>query len=83
MSNLSSHAHPCFLPQYCFFRLPETKGRSFGEIDLLYENKVPQRRFKSTQVDQFGLVSRAWTSGSRPGTNSQDLHEKDNEKSSI
>lgn len=38
---------------WCWFRLPETKDRSFGEIDLLFEAKVPARKFKYTQVDQF------------------------------
>lgn len=38
---------------WCWFRLPETKDRSFGEIDLLFENKVHARKFKSTHVDQF------------------------------
>ncbi|KAJ9615775.1 hypothetical protein H2200_001852 [Cladophialophora chaetospira] len=38
---------------WCFFRLPETKDRTFGEIDLLFENHVPARKFKSTKVDQF------------------------------
>ncbi|KAL2802977.1 general substrate transporter [Aspergillus granulosus] len=39
---------------WCWFRLPETKDRTFGEIDLLFTHKVPARKFKSTQVDQFG-----------------------------
>ncbi|EIN04153.1 maltose permease [Punctularia strigosozonata HHB-11173 SS5] len=39
---------------YCFLRLPETKGRSYGELDLLFESKTPAWRFKSTKVDQFG-----------------------------
>ncbi|KAK0648260.1 general substrate transporter [Cercophora newfieldiana] len=38
---------------WCWFRLPETKDRTFGEIDLLFENKVPARKFKYTKVDQF------------------------------
>lgn len=38
---------------YCFFRLPETKGRSFAEIDLLFENKIGARHFSKTNVDQF------------------------------
>ncbi|KFY32056.1 hypothetical protein V493_00555 [Pseudogymnoascus sp. VKM F-4281 (FW-2241)] len=38
---------------WCWFRLPETKDRSFGEIDLLFDNKVPARKFKYTKVDQF------------------------------
>ncbi|KAF9066480.1 maltose permease [Rhodocollybia butyracea] len=39
---------------YCLIRLPETKGRSYGELDLLFENQVPAWRFKGTKVDQFG-----------------------------
>jgi MFS transporter, SP family, general alpha glucoside:H+ symporter len=38
---------------WVYFRLPETKGRSFGELDLLFENKVSARKFKATKVDQF------------------------------
>ncbi|GFZ51587.1 hypothetical protein JCM24511_09354 [Saitozyma sp. JCM 24511] len=26
---------------YLYFRLPETKGRTFAEIDILFENKIP------------------------------------------
>ncbi|KAJ9613062.1 hypothetical protein H2200_003003 [Cladophialophora chaetospira] len=36
---------------WCWYRLPETKDRSFGEIDLLFENRVPARKFRSTKVD--------------------------------
>ncbi|KZV93750.1 putative MFS alpha-glucoside transporter [Exidia glandulosa HHB12029] len=38
---------------YCLLRLPESKGRAYGELDILFENKVPAWRFKSTKVDQF------------------------------
>ncbi|KAL7424685.1 hypothetical protein Q5752_000369 [Cryptotrichosporon argae] len=38
---------------WCWFRLPETKDRSFGEIDVLFENHVPARKFKYTKADQF------------------------------
>ncbi|KAL3464503.1 general substrate transporter [Aspergillus heterothallicus] len=38
---------------WCWFRLPETKDRTFGEIDLLFTHRVPARKFKTTQVDQF------------------------------
>ncbi|ETI28107.1 hypothetical protein G647_00556 [Cladophialophora carrionii CBS 160.54] len=40
---------------WCWFRLPETKDRSFGEIDLMFENHVPARKFKHTKVDQFAI----------------------------
>jgi SP family general alpha glucoside:H+ symporter-like MFS transporter len=37
---------------WCWFRLPETKDRSFGEIDLLFEHNVSARKFKSTEADR-------------------------------
>lgn len=40
---------------WCWFRLPETKDRSFGEIDLLFEHKVAARKFRTTVVDQFSV----------------------------
>jgi len=40
---------------WCWFRLPETKDRSFGEIDLLFDNHVPARKFRTTKADQFAL----------------------------
>ncbi|KAF4551456.1 Sugar (and other) transporter-like protein 66 [Elsinoe fawcettii] len=40
---------------WCWFRLPETKDRSFGEIDLMFNSRVPARKFKSTVVDQFAV----------------------------
>lgn len=36
---------------WCWFRLPETKDRTFGEIDLLFDNRVPARKFKHTKID--------------------------------
>ncbi|CRG86964.1 General alpha-glucoside permease [Talaromyces islandicus] len=38
---------------WCWFRLPETKDRTFGEIDILFDNNVHARKFKHTKVDQF------------------------------
>jgi SP family general alpha glucoside:H+ symporter-like MFS transporter len=37
---------------WCWFRLPETKDRTFGEIDILFENRVPARKFKYTKADR-------------------------------
>jgi SP family general alpha glucoside:H+ symporter-like MFS transporter len=37
---------------WCWFRLPETKDRPFGEIDLLFEARVPARKFRITTVDR-------------------------------
>lgn len=38
---------------YHFFRLPEPKGRTYGELDVLFENRVSARNFRKTKVDQF------------------------------
>lgn len=35
---------------WAFFRLPEPRGRTFGELDVLFEAKVPARRFRHTEV---------------------------------
>jgi SP family general alpha glucoside:H+ symporter-like MFS transporter len=41
----------CFI--WAFFRLPEPKGRTYGELDILFEKRIPARKFKSTIVDSF------------------------------
>ncbi|KZF21593.1 MFS maltose permease MalP [Xylona heveae TC161] len=45
----------CFT--WAFFRLPEPKGRTFAEMDALFEKKVPARKFASTKVDIFHAES--------------------------
>lgn len=56
----------CFLCIiYTYFRLPEPAGRSFAELDLLFERKVSARKFASTTVNVFevevhgGLIEKA------------------------
>ena len=39
---------------WVFFRLPEPKGRTYAELDILFSAKVPARKFKSTEVESFG-----------------------------
>ncbi|KAI1204452.1 sugar transporter [Annulohypoxylon truncatum] len=41
----------CFV--YTFFRVPEPAGRTFAELDLLFEQKISARKFASTNVDVF------------------------------
>lgn len=41
----------CFV--YTYFRVPEPSGRSFAELDLLFEKKISARKFASTDVDVF------------------------------
>lgn len=40
---------------WCWFELPETKNRTFAELDYLFENGVPARKFKTTEVDVFDV----------------------------
>ena len=38
---------------WAFFRLPETKGRTFEDLDMLFAKKVPARQFKNYEIDVF------------------------------
>jgi SP family general alpha glucoside:H+ symporter-like MFS transporter len=38
---------------WSFFRLPEPKGRTYGEMDALFEKRVSARKFKSSNVELF------------------------------
>ncbi|KAJ5612905.1 sugar transporter [Penicillium lagena] len=40
---------------WTYFRLPEPKGRTYGELDVLFENGISARKFKSTVVDPFAV----------------------------
>ncbi|KAL7955615.1 general substrate transporter [Trichoderma compactum] len=40
---------------WSYFRVPETMGRTFEELDLLFDKKVPARQFKSYKLE--GAVS--------------------------
>ncbi|KAK4155268.1 general substrate transporter [Chaetomidium leptoderma] len=34
----------CFV--WCYFRLPESRGRTFEELDILFQRRIPARQFK-------------------------------------
>lgn len=38
---------------YTYFRIPEPRGRTFAELDLLFEKRVSARNFANTKVDVF------------------------------
>ncbi|GAA5901835.1 hypothetical protein JCM6882_008685 [Rhodosporidiobolus microsporus] len=38
---------------WTYFRCPEPKGRTYGELDVLFHNRVSARKFHKTAVDQF------------------------------
>ncbi|KAK9235245.1 general substrate transporter [Lipomyces kononenkoae] len=39
---------------WAYFRLPEPKGRTYGEIDDLFERRISARKFKETKTNLFG-----------------------------
>lgn len=38
---------------WAYFRLPETKGRTYAELDVLFEKKISARQFKGYQTDAY------------------------------
>jgi MFS transporter, SP family, general alpha glucoside:H+ symporter len=38
---------------WTFFRLPEPKGLTYADLDVLFENKVSARKFRKVEVDPF------------------------------
>ncbi|KAH9906180.1 putative general alpha-glucoside permease [Xylariomycetidae sp. FL2044] len=38
---------------WAYFRLPEPRGRNYGELDILFEKRIKARDFNKTAVDQF------------------------------
>jgi SP family general alpha glucoside:H+ symporter-like MFS transporter len=38
---------------WTYFRLPETKGKTFEELDILFANRVPAREFAKYKVDAY------------------------------
>ncbi|KAL4864798.1 hypothetical protein BDV12DRAFT_205541 [Aspergillus spectabilis] len=45
----------CFV--WSFFRLPEPRGRTASELDVLFENQTAARNFKKANVDPFQSVA--------------------------
>ena len=41
---------------WTYFRLPEPKGRTYVEMDMLFEKGISARKFKSTNVDILGVL---------------------------
>lgn len=66
---------------WAWFRLPETKDRSLSELDVLFENRVPTRKFKHTKVDQFGQINNDDIEGKKQINSSED--DDDDEKKKV
>lgn len=41
---------------WAYFRLPETKDRTYMELDILFESKVPARKFKGLVINTLDIV---------------------------
>ncbi|KAF2259772.1 sugar transporter [Lojkania enalia] len=39
---------PCLI--WCYFRVPEMKGRTYEELDIMFERNVPTREFRKYQI---------------------------------
>ena len=44
---------------WCIFRLPEVKGKTYEELDILFEKRVPAWKFSSTHVDVVAEAAHA------------------------
>lgn len=61
---------------WAFFRLPEPKGRTYAELDILFATKVPARKFASTHVDAYAVgVSQSQEGLVRNDTTTQEVKE--------
>jgi SP family general alpha glucoside:H+ symporter-like MFS transporter len=38
---------------WAYFRLPESKDRTYEELDILFARRVPARKFASYKIDAF------------------------------
>lgn len=47
----------CYI--WCHFRLPESRGRTFEELDILFEKHIPARQFKNYDLLRDGNANGA------------------------
>jgi SP family general alpha glucoside:H+ symporter-like MFS transporter len=38
---------------WTYFRLPEPKGLTYADMDVLFENKISARNFRKVEIDPF------------------------------
>ena len=61
---------------WIFFRLPEPKGRTYAELDMLFEEGISARKFRSTIVNPFEAA--VHYSADSPGSTPSVEKEKEN-----
>ena len=40
---------------WAYYRLPEPKGRTYAELDILFDKHVSARKFSKTYVDPYAI----------------------------
>lgn len=72
---------------WTFFRLPEPKGKTYAELDVLFERRVNARKFNSSTADPFrgdtvevrnGSIAARGTSGWADNEKEYDVVQKEN-----
>jgi len=51
---------------WAYFRLPEVKGRTYEELDILFEDRVSARKFSKTYVDAYSTATPTDTTELKP-----------------
>ena len=59
---------------WAYFRLPEMKGRTYEELDILFAKRIPARKFASTHVDAYAASSPEIRGDMSP-TTTREVHE--------
>jgi len=63
----------CFLClTWTYFRLPEPKGRTYGELDTLFERRVSARKFRTTDVSPWSADGLDRVDSDKDGINRAD-----------
>lgn len=44
---------------WCYFCLPETKGRTFEELDIMFERRISSRKFSTYEIMGAASVEEA------------------------
>ena len=61
---------------WTYFRQPEMRGRTYGELDVLFERKTSARKFAQTEVDQFEVAQREQENVPEPAKNVANKNER-------